>query len=263
MDRSRLLIFIAGLLILSSAATSVLFYSRYKAVEADRSKDAERIRDLEGQLKLAQAEVSEYRKKLREARDIAQELEHERDAKERLALQYASRIEELEARIEVIEAPGPPEEPVVVAGVTDEGPGVGDESATESPEEPAATSGGERRDIEKELEEVRAEKRELEEKYAALVGDEAEGVPLGKVKVTTGLKLKGKVLVVNRRHDFVVVDIGARDGVETGMVLILHRGKKFVGKCQVEKVYNRMAAADLVLDWMQDEVQVNDGVRKF
>ena len=120
-----------------------------------------------------------------------------------------------------------------------------------------------RSDLERELEEVRAEKRDLEIKHAALVGERAEGVPLGKVRVTTGLRLKGKVLVVNERHSFVVVDLGAGDGVEKGMVLILHRGRKFIGKCQVSRVYNRMAAADMVLDWMKDEVEVSDGVRKF
>jgi hypothetical protein len=286
MDKSRPLLFIAGLLVLASAGTSALFYSRYKALEADRAKDAERIADLTSQIELAQAEVADYRDKLREAGDIAQQLEHERDAEQRRALEYASRIEELEAKVKPVETPEPPEAPVAVALAADEPPnptdepprpadeGLGTESVKEaSPtaeaagagakEEPAAASASETADLGKELEEVRAEKRDLEEKYAALAGDKAEGVPLGEVKVATGLKLKGKVLVVNRRYNFVVVDLGARDGVETGMVLILHRDKKFIGKCQVAKVYNSMAAADLVLDWMQDEVRVNDGVRKF
>jgi TolA-binding protein len=283
MDKSRPLLFITGLLVLASAGTSALFYSRYKALEADRATDAERIAELTGQLELAQAEVADYRDKLREARDIAQELERERDTQQRQALEYASRIEQLEAEIEVVETPERPEEPVAVAlianeplqppdealdtaGVEEGGPAhaAADAAADAGAEKPpTAAAVAESADLGKELEEVRAEKRDLEQKYAALVGDKAEGVPLGEVKVTTGLKLKGKVLVVNRRHSFVVVDLGARDGVETGMVLILHRDKKFIGKCQVAKVYNAMAAADLVLDWMQDEVQVNDGVRKF
>ncbi len=292
MDKSRISLFVAGLLVLSSAGASFLFYTKYRSVESDRAEDARRIRELESDLKLAQAEISEYREKLREAEKIAEHLERERDAKERLALERASKIEELETRIAATDEPELPEEPVVAVLIEDEAPLVeevqtnrGREETATTPEtetaeaetaptetetprsaeaEPTPTEGETAHsDLERELEEVRTEKRELEMKHAALLGEKAGGVPLGKVKVVTGLKLKGKVLVVNQRHNFVVVDLGARDGVEKGMVLILHRGRRFIGKCQVEKVYDRMAAADLVLDWMKDEVHVSDGVRKF
>ncbi len=299
MDKSRISLFVAGLLVLSSAGASFLFYTKYRSVESDRAEDARRIRELESDLKLTQAEISEYREKLREAEKIAEHLERERDAKERLALERASKIEELETRIAATDEPEPPEEPVVAVLIEDEAPLVEEVQTNRDREETATTPEGEtteaetaaietetprsdeaeptpteaetprteaetaHSDLERELEEVRVEKRELEMKHAALLGEKAGGVPLGKVKVVTGLKLKGKVLVVNQRHNFLVVDLGARDGVEKGMVLILHRGRRFIGKCQVEKVYNRMAAADLVLDWMKDEVQVSDGVRKF
>ena len=332
MDKPRLTLFIAGLLVLGMAGTCALYYSKYKAVEAERAQDATRIGELESQLALAEHEISDYRDKLRDANAIAEELEGERDAKQRLALEYAAKVEELEATIEHRSEPEPPAmpavetasatiipaveatneaatepavepagetatEPVVVARADAEAPRAEDPGAPEDagPEdagpvliepEPPGPKGtgpveaGTRRDeppvtpkttpaaegrgnLEREIEEVRAEKRDLEIKYAALVGDKAGGVPLGKVKVATGLRLKSKVLVVNRNHNFVVVDAGARDGVEKGMVLVLHRAKKYVGKCQVEKVYDRMAAADLMLDWMREEVQVNDGARKF
>ena len=263
MDKSKLALFVAGLLVLGSAASSYLFYDKYKSAEearADvRAEDAERIEQLESDLKLAQTEISEYREKLREAEQIAGDFERERDAQEHIALEYAARIEELEAELESVEKP--PEGPLVIAGVRGPEEVVG--GAEVAGEAPGTTPTGEGSEIEKELDEVRTEKRELEMKYAALVGDKAGGVPIGTVKVVTGVRIKGKVLVVNRRYNFVVVDVGMRDGVEKGMVLILHRGKKFIGKCQVEKVYNKMAAADLVLDWMQDEVQVSDGARKF
>ncbi len=284
MDKPKLAVFVAGLLVLGSAASSYLFYNKYKSAEEAhaeaRAEDAERIKQLEGDLTLARTEISEYQEKVDEAERIAGVFERERDAQTGRAQEYAARIEELEAELEAAERSleGPPEEPpegpLVIAGVRgpEEAVGraevvgraeavggadvAGDEAAGMTP-----TSEGS--EIEKELDEVRAEKRELEMKYAALVGDKAGGVPIGTVKVVTGVRIKGKVLVVNRRYNFVVVDVGARDGVEKGMVLILHRGKKFIGKCQVEKVYTKMAAADLVLDWMQDEVQVSDGARKF
>jgi len=263
----RLSLFMAGVLVLVSAGVAVFFHSRSRE-DARRIEDAAvRIRELEGQLALARGEISDYREKLREAERIAEDFER----------QYTARIKTLEARLQPPVEPEPAAEPPTVALVEDDPreaepfvPGPAEPSPPIESDEPPTTPSAERaeaeappRTLERELEEVRTEKRDLEMKYAALVGDKAEGVPLGTVKVTTGLRLKGKVLVVNQRHSFVVIDLGARDGVEKGMVLVLHRGRKFLGKCQVEKVYNRMAAADLMLDWMQGEVVVNDSVRKF
>jgi len=277
MKKARISVFIAGVLVVASAGASFLFYDKYRnvqdSVEQERAEYAQRIRRLEGELELARAEISEYREKVRAAEKIAGDFERELDARSRVVDEHAAKIEELEAELEALTAPGPPKESVVALLGGDEAPGGENAPLVEELEgggrgTAAAAGAGPitaeaRSDLERELDEVRAEKRELEIQHAALVGDKAGGVPLGKVTVTTGLKLKGKVLVVNERHGFVVIDLGARDGVEKGMVLIVHRERKFVGKCQVEKVYNRMAAADLVLDWMKDEAQVGDGVRKF
>ena len=294
MGSSRIWSFIAGVLVLAAAGVSVYFHSRYEAVQKERGADTARIRELEGQLALARAEVSEYQEKLQAAEQIADDLEREREAKERLAMVHAARIGELEEQLEVLSRTKPPDN----AGETPDTrtAGEADEVAAEAIEaaeaegatplaeevetaeaattEPSAAENGaasasattpaaeiSREELEHELEAARAEKAELERKHAALVA--SGGVPIGEVRVTTGLRIKGKVLLVNTRYNFVVMDVGARDGVETGMVLILHRGKKFVGKCQVVKVYSDKAAADLVLDWMKDEVVAGDSVRKF
>lgn len=131
--------------------------------------------------------------------------------------------------------------------------------ASAAPKKLTATS----EELQKELEEVRREKRELEKEIAERTGSLPGSVDVGQVKITTGRRFSGKVLVVNPKHNFVVIDIGREKGLEKGVVLIVHRGNKFVGKAQVIKAYEKMAAADLVADWMQDEVQVNDGVKKF
>lgn len=130
---------------------------------------------------------------------------------------------------------------------------------SESPRKLTATD----EELRKELEEVRREKRELEREIAERTGNIQGAVNVGHVRITTGRRFSGKVLVVNRKYDFVVIDIGKEQGLETGEVLIVHRGSKFIGKAQVVKVYEKMAAADLVMDWMQEDVQVSDGVKKF
>ncbi|MBN1918573.1 MAG: hypothetical protein JW889_11750 [Verrucomicrobia bacterium] len=285
MGASRVWSFIAGVLVLASAGVSVYFHGRYEAVQQERAGDAARIRELEGRLELAEAEVSEYKEKLQAAEQIAEDLGRERDATERLALAHAARVQELEQQIETLGTPALPDSPVIAAGdrieathtadnveiaVIDDktlpdadgtDPGPAEDSETGPADTTTPVAAASRAELERELEEARAERAELEKRHAALVS--GGGVPIGEVRVTTGLKLKGKVLVVNERHGFVVIDLGARDGVEKGMVLIVHRGRKFVGKCQVAKVYDRMSAADLVLDWIKDEVVAGDEVRKF
>jgi len=118
-------------------------------------------------------------------------------------------------------------------------------------------------ELRQELADVRREKRELERRIAERTGKIPGSVDVGQVTITTGRRFSGRVLVVNRKHNFVVIDIGKIHGLEKGVVLIVHRGSKFIGKAQVIKVYEKMAAADLVMDWMQDGVQISDGVKKF
>lgn len=118
-------------------------------------------------------------------------------------------------------------------------------------------------ELREELEAVRQEKRELERQIAERTGTISGSVDVGEVQVATGRRFSGRVLVVNPKHNFVVIDVGKIHGLETGVVLIVHRGNRFIGKAQVIKVYEKMAAADLLADWMQEDVQVSDGVKKF
>lgn len=132
-------------------------------------------------------------------------------------------------------------------------------SAPETTTKLTATS----EELREELEAVRQEKRELERQIAQRTGGIPGSVDVGEVKVATGRRFSGRVLVVNPKHNFIVIDVGKIHGLETGVVLIVHRGNRFIGKAQVIKVYEKMAAADLLADWMQDDVQVSDGVKKF
>jgi hypothetical protein len=136
-------------------------------------------------------------------------------------------------------------------------------SPSEAPSETTKKLTATDEELRQELAEVRQEKRELERKIAERIGEIPGSVNVGQVKISTGRRFSGRVLVVNEKHNFVVIDIGKIHGLETGVVLIVHRGNKFIGKVQVIKVYEKMAAADLVMDWMQDDVRVSDGVKKF
>ena len=58
--------------------------------------------------------------------------------------------------------------------------------------------------------------------------------------------LSGRVLVVNKDYAFVVTDLGQDDGIEKGMVLELRDGSEFLGRAEVDKVYDSMSSASML-----------------
>lgn len=71
-------------------------------------------------------------------------------------------------------------------------------------------------------------------------------VELDKIVVTPGAEAEGKVLVVNKEFNFIVVSAGNNKGLRPGVVLNIFRDGKFVAKVQVEKVYETMSAANIM-----------------
>lgn len=132
---------------------------------------------------------------------------------------------------------------------------------------------------------LKSKKEELEE----IVGDleeKTEGVELGKIvigqentpaqiqelnpgaeamleslaadSVATGKE--GKVLVVNKDYDFVVINLGSKDGIKVGDTFLVYHNKKYTGDVKVEKIHDSMAAAGYVSPGLKDKVYENDKV---
>lgn len=72
---------------------------------------------------------------------------------------------------------------------------------------------------------------------------------------------EGKILVVNREFNFVVVNLGSKDGLKAGAQLSIWRGNKAVAKAQVERIYDNMAAATLLTEEQKGQVQEGNLVR--
>jgi len=76
------------------------------------------------------------------------------------------------------------------------------------------------------------------------------------IKLPAGLK--GKVLAVDPKYDFVVLDIGETQGVlERGQMLVSRDGK-LVGKIRITKVEPNRSIANILPEWKQDEVTEGD-----
>ncbi len=73
--------------------------------------------------------------------------------------------------------------------------------------------------------------------------------------------LDGKVLVVNREFNFVVVNLGSKDGLKAGTSLSVLRNDKVIGKTQVERIYENMAAATVLVEEQKEKIREGDLVR--
>jgi len=235
---SKIATFLAIGVCIVSLGFSFYFYSLYLSELNLRKKTAEILSETQGQLALAEDENAQLTRDLQEAKEIETRLIEERKNAERDLSAAKDQIARLEGDLQK---------------AAEDAKAIEELEKTESDKEK----------VEQELTKVREEKTKLEIELQKRTGSIPGSVDVGDVKVQTGRRFSGKVLVVNKRYDFVVIDLGKDHGMETGVVLILHRGRKFMGKVIVEKVYERMSAAALLRDWMQGEVEVGDGVKKY
>ena len=98
----------------------------------------------------------------------------------------------------------------------------------------------------------------LEEKVRDIINK--QGIELERIVVKAEGELEGRVLVVNREFNFIVVNIGMDDDIELGSYLTIFRNGKYVGEAQVEKIYGTMSAATIVKETKPRAIMVDDNV---
>lgn len=73
-------------------------------------------------------------------------------------------------------------------------------------------------------------------------------VELEKIVVKPGRGQEGKILVVNKEFNFVVVSLGNNKGIIRGTIFGIYRDGDLIGRAEVEKVYETMSAANILPD---------------
>ena len=71
--------------------------------------------------------------------------------------------------------------------------------------------------------------------------------------------LKGSVLAVDPKWDFVLLDIGEKQGAKERGIVLVRRGDKLVGKARIVTVENDRCIANLLPDWKQGDIAVAAG----
>ena len=72
--------------------------------------------------------------------------------------------------------------------------------------------------------------------------------------------LSGKVLVVNKDWNFVILDIGSEKGLAPNAEMLVHREDKLVGKVLISAVSKSLAIAEIENDWQQSPLMEGDFV---
>ena len=143
--------------------------------------------------------------------------------------------------------------------------------------------------VQTQLQDLQSQKDELQKKVSEIEvqGQEKTGVELGKIVVggegqpqtgavaatektksatpqetASGEALEGKVLVINKDYNFVVVNLGSEDGIELNSVFSVFHDNKHIGDVKVEKVHETMSAAGFVTAGLKDKVSEGDKVVK-
>ena len=74
--------------------------------------------------------------------------------------------------------------------------------------------------------------------------------------------LVGKVIKVDKKYAFVVLDLGNRDNLKVVDILSVYRSNKFIGKVRVERLEDDRSAAVILPEWQNAQFREGDEVKK-
>ncbi len=81
-------------------------------------------------------------------------------------------------------------------------------------------------------------------------------------RITRVRGLKGRIITVNREHNFVVIDLGREDGIDKGTRLDVYRGNLTIGSIEVIQVRDRIAACDIKYVQTGARIETDDVVMR-
>lgn len=110
--------------------------------------------------------------------------------------------------------------------------------------------------LEKQIAQLQSEKEPREEIDELL----PEEIELGKIVVIPKEKPQGKILTVNKEYDFVVINLGKKDGIKSGQIFSIYREQIFNGDIQVVNVMDELSVANLLQNAKIDSIQKGNKV---
>jgi hypothetical protein len=116
-------------------------------------------------------------------------------------------------------------------------------------------------DVQKKLETAEREKGLLSDKIRAVQERSIQPEPEKKkqLPVRASPGIRGTVLVVNQAYNFVVLNLGGRQGIEPNTEMLVLRGGSFIGKIRISSVEPATAIGDIITSSLARGVQVQPG----
>jgi len=85
-------------------------------------------------------------------------------------------------------------------------------------------------------------------------------IELEKIEVIPNKVPQGRILSVDVDTEFVIVNLGEKDGLKIGKMLSVYRGKDYLGDIRITRLQPEMSAADLIPPFSSRTVRKNDQV---
>ena len=86
-------------------------------------------------------------------------------------------------------------------------------------------------------------------------------VEIPKVVVSPSNSLQGHVLVINKKYNFFITDLGKQDGVKIGQEVSVFRDNVLVATAKVEKLYDNLCASGILKENAALSVEEGDVVK--
>ena len=80
------------------------------------------------------------------------------------------------------------------------------------------------------------------------------------IPISSGRIPEGRILTVDIETEFVVVNLGKKDGIVEDMFMSVYRGPHYLGDIKVTRVQPEMSAADIIPPFSSQMVRKNDQV---
>lgn len=89
---------------------------------------------------------------------------------------------------------------------------------------------------------------------------ETSKIETSKTPAATSEDGSGRVLLVNRKFNFAVTNLGSNDGLALNDIMSIQRGGKEIGKVRIEKIYDDYCAAYIIEEQSETPIGENDAV---
>lgn len=83
-------------------------------------------------------------------------------------------------------------------------------------------------------------------------------VELDKIVVNPDEGTRGRILSIDKEAEFIVCNMGSKQGIKIGDVLSVYRGEEYLGDVRVSRVQEELAAADVIPPFSSRKARKND-----